>query len=706
MNLTQTSDHLIIKGKHFHLTFNRALGEISDLSLRHQEKWLPVLQPGSAPGLNAPIPASSVEVLCDSPDGIVFKVEQRNDQWAITTRYEVFARGYIVGTFSMEALADGAETPSRRIAMSLDEETVFSRQYRIVNENPGRHLRQAIRGYSVLFSVDERPVTHCVDFLLEMVTLDMTGKPLHRCSASEKGSRQLGWQIMGDWAYPFPKGYRYQNRWCMTFTTLNHDPNPVRGQRIYHWFGNQARAFACPDEHEMLEMAEYGCTLLIMHLPTLSQADTQEFRHPKEMQRTVRRAHELGMKVLVYTNPYLVRRLPEVDPVLRHQRTECLKVWSASAKEHQIVSYDPDLTEYDADELNLRHPEAFNYVREHTLDVYHRYQLDGLYVDYAWPAQGIAPNPEQDNAPGLFNFYDYHRLLREYRKAIGPDALMIGHGGGFLVSSDMVEGFDACLTGEAQHETDPCTLGQPFGCAPTLWIIQRRKRDAFRSERTVENCIKEALTPHVGICVHGQSVIATTDPAYFPGMIALWQMWRAFPMHRAQLFHYLSHPAVVHLDNPEVVYSLYVTAEKQLLLLLANQGGPLLEAAPAVGVTVTIDIEHLHLPKKMNCWRIKGDRYENIRIAPIAPIEDGTISVPELDHHEFIALILSPDEPPEELRALERHLEGRFERLVPLMKAKQERMRDLDAAIDRFSHYPNAKKAITYEQFMEGRVTE
>ncbi len=706
MNLSQTSEQLTINGRHFRLTIDRRLGEITDLSLLHQESWLPILPPGRAPGLNASLPASSIEVLCDSPDGIVLQVEQRDSDWAITTRYEIFPRGYIVGTFCMEALKDGVETPSRRVAMALDEAAVFSRQHKIVNENPGGHLRQAIRGTSVLFSADERPVTHCVDFLLEMVALDMTGKPLQRFSAAENNGREFGWRIMGDWAYPLPKGYRYQNRWCMTFTTLNHEPNPVRGQRIYHWFGNQAREFACPDENEMLEMAEYGCTILIMHLPALSQADTQEFRHPEAMHRTVCRAHELGMKVLVYTNPYLVRRLPEVDPLLRDKRTECLKVWSAAANEHQIVSYDPDLTEYDADELNLRHPEAFSYVRDHTLELYRRYKLDGLYVDYAWPAQGIANNPEQNNAPGLFNFYDYQRLLREYRKAIGPDALMIGHGGGFLVASDMVEGFDACLTGEAQHETDPCTLGQPFGCAPTLWIVQRRKRDAFRSERTVENCIKEALTPHVGICVHGQSVIATTDPGYFPGMIALWQMWRAFPMHRAKLFHYLSRPEVVALDNPEVVYSLYITPENQLLLLLANKGGPLLEAAPAIGVTATLDIRALNIPSKMNGWRIKGDRYETIRITPTAAVHDGVIEVPELDHHEFIALILSPDAPPEELSALERHLEGRFERLAPLLEAKQKRMIELDLALERFASYPNAHKAITYEHFMKGRVTE
>ncbi len=706
MKLTQSSEFLVLTGKHFRLAFDRCRGAFSDLSLLNQGEWIPVLDTSRSPGLDALMPVKEVQLLEETPELIRFSTTQEDKAWKIKTHYEVYPRGYIVATLSMEALADGVETPSKEIAISLNEETVFSRQYRVVNENPGQHLRQAIRGLSIQFSADDRPVTHCIDFLLEMVTLDMSGKPLRRLSSSNDGARQFGWQIMGEWSYPFPKGYQYRNRWCMTFSGLDPSPNPVRGQRIYHWFGNQARNFACPTEEEMLEMAEYGCTILIMHLPTLSQADTQEFRHPQAMAKTVTRAHELGMKVLVYTNPYLVKRLPRIDPALEGFRTECLKVWSASAQEHQIVSYDPNLTEYDADELNLRFPTAFNYVRDHTLDLYRRYQLDGLYIDYAWPAQGIGINPEQDNAPGLFNFYDYHRLLREYRKAIGPDALMIGHGGGFLVASDMVEGLDACLTGEAQCETDPYTLGQAFGCAPTLWIVQRRKRDAFRSEKTVENCIKEGLTPHVGLCVQGQSIIATTDPAHFPAMIALWQMWRAFPMHKATLYHYLSRPEVVSLDNPEVVYSLYVTAESEVLLLLANRGGPILEASPAVGVTATLDLKALGLPQEMNCWRIKGNRYETIRIAQVAKVLDGVVNVTELDHHEFVALLLAPGNPPQELRNLEHHLQGRFERLVPLQKVKQERMLALDEAIDRFAEAPNARKRMTYEEFMAGRVTE
>ncbi len=694
-----------LHGHHFRLTFDLKRGALTSLELSDGEAWRPVLPPGGCVGLQAELPVCGVEVLEERSNALRWRVVQQSPEWEVVTEYELYPRGYIVGTWEMTALKEGAEPLFSKVLLPLDEEAVFSRKHRVINENPAAHLRQAVRGFSVNFSLDEREVTHSVDFLLESVTLDLSGKPLRRLSERGEGWRALGWRILGEWAYPFPKGYRYENRWCLTFQALDPRPNPVRGQRIYHWLGNQAEDFTPPLEEELLEMAEYGASIVVMHLPNLSHADTRAFRHPERMRQCVSRAHDLGMRVLVYTSPYLVARLPEVEPSMVDKRTECIKVWSAAAQEHQIVSYEPDLKRYDSDELNLRYEEAFRYVKGNTLRLHDEYHLDGLYVDYAWPAQGIAPDPTRGDKPGMFNFYDYHRMMREWREAIGSDRLMIAHGGGFLVGSDMVEGFDACLTGEAQGGLASEALGQQYGCAPTLWIIQRRKRDVFRSEQTIEACVREGLTPHLGICVHGQSVLATVDPGYFPGLIALWQMWRAFPMERATFWNHLG-PKVVTLDNPEIVYSLYTTPEGAAMLLIANAGGPRQESAPAVGVGVELDLERLGLSGQLRCWRMKGDRYETFRIQEIAPVEGGRIAVPEIDHHEVIGFVLCAGEPPETLTRLERHLEGRFARLAPLLEKKQERMKRLDLAIDRWAELPHARRSLTYEEFMKGRVTE
>ncbi len=479
--------------------------------------------------------------------------------------------------------------------------------------------------------------------------------------------------------------------------------NPVRGQRIYQWFGNSADKFAVPSEEELLEMAEYGCSILIFHMPVFAQIDVREARDPEGMKRCVERACSLGMKILFYFQPYLISRNPSIPEQFIDKRTECLNVWNAMSTS-QIVCHDPTFTEYDCDELNLRHPEAFQHILDGVLHCLKKYKLDGLYIDWAWPPQGLATNPE-NNQPGMFNFYDYLKMLREWRRVLGSNGLMIGHGGGFLVGSDMVEGFDACLTGEAQRSMAPDTLGVQYGLAPTLWIIQRNKRDIFRSLQTIENLIREGVTPQVGIGVSGKAIIATVDPGYFSELMALWQMWRAFPMDKAVFYNYLSIP-ILALDNNEIVWSLYKTERGEILLIIANVGGPILDDSPSVGVNITLDLEALNLPRSLRCWRMRGNTYETFRITEMDPVQNGHLSIYEIDIHEFQGYLLAPESPPETLTELQKHLAGRAERLKSQLPKKLERLERLDKQIDAFAKLPNAHTFFSYKEFMAGRVVE
>lgn len=704
LRLTTTTRDILIRGQHYNILFDKNSGGIRQVELFDGINWNAILNEDTPVGLNENIPVKNLQILREEEHRIDIEIIQEDGEWRITTQYEIHARGYVFATFVMQALADAARAIPRKVAVSLDENTVFSRSFQIINADPTVDMRQYIRGISVNFTTDERPVTNSVDFLLESVVLGMNEKPPIRFIETKQGRRELGWHITCGWPYPYSKGYRYRNRWCLSFTSLNPSPNPVRGQRIYHWHGSQADDFACPSETELLEMSEYGCSILIMHLPMLTRVDTREFRHPGQMREMVKRAHALGIKVLVYATPYNYSRFPQIDENLLDKRTECLNVWHAHTSS-QIVSYEPNFNRYDCDELNLRCEEAFQLIKNNTIDCHNRYGLDGLYIDFAWPAQGLAKDPAFPDSPGIFNFYDYLRLMREWREAIGPNRLMIGHGGGFLVGSDMIEGFDACLTGEAQKTTLPDSIGQQYGTAPTLWIVQRSKKDFFRSETTIENCIREGLTPHVGLVVGGKAIIANMDPAHFPACIALWQMWRAFPMDRARIYNYLTE-TVLTLDNEEISYSLFLTPEQHLLLIIANTGGPRLEDSPSIGVNIELDIQKLGLPATLRCWRMKGNTYETFRIAETDPIHDGKLSVYEIDHHEFIGYILSPDTPPDTLPTLQKHLEGRFDRLPHLLKEKQKRFLHTDRAMDQFAKLPHAHQFFSYQEFMQGRIVE
>jgi hypothetical protein len=213
------------------------------------------------------------------------------------------------------------------------------------------------------------------------------------------------------------------------------------------------------------------------------------------------------------------------------------------------------------------------------------------------------------------------------------------------------------------------------------------------------------MTPHTGLGLYGTSIIATLDPAHHVPLLALWQMWRAFPVHRATFYNYLTEK-VIELDNPEVFYSLYVTPDEQVLLILANAGGPEHDRSPAVGVNVRLDLTKLSLSQEMSCWRMKGNTYETFRVGRVAPVEDGMITVPELLKHEFTGFVLSPGEAPEELTRLIKHLEGRPDRLPDILRAKQERLAQFDKLIDYFATLPIAANKLKYDEFMKDRVAE
>jgi hypothetical protein len=475
----------------------------------------------------------------------------------------------------------------------------------------------------------------------------------------------------------------------------------VRGQRIYHWYGCSP---AYPPDDIIDEMVEYGCSILVLHMPVFRNIDGCIPKDEQELIRTIDNAHRSGIKVIFYCQPYLI----SINSPFYSKLEGCLNDnrllrWH-SMKDTQIVFYRPD-TNYDCYELCLRCGQAFDYMKNSVIACYKKYGFDGLYVDWAWPGQAFCDDTSHGHERGLYNFYDYIKMIREWREAIGTDAIMIGHGGSLLVPSDFIEGFDACLTGEAQKDIEPQVIGQHFGLAPTLWSMHRRKERLFRSRPVMAGLIREGLTPHVGLGLMGTSILASLDPAYNIPLLALWQMWRAFPVDKAVFYNYLTE-CVVSLDNDEVTYSLFVTEQKQVLLILCNAGGPYSEAMPAVGVNVKIDVEKLGLPDEMKCWRMKGNTYDTFRIAQVDSVKEGLIRVAELGIYEFVGFILTPSEPPEEMVKLITHLEGRAERLGKIQRKKIARLLKYDMMLDDFTKLPNANKKINYDKFMQGRIAE
>ncbi len=681
--------NLLIEGEKFSLQFNTNTGNIQELKLFDGKAMnqlfymeMPVC---SLTGMEN-IESSIIE---ENESVIKLKITMKSDTHRITTFFEIYMRGYVISSFKIDTIKDN-DQKSILVGVPLKNKPVFENNYQIKHIDKSEE-RKYKRATSVLFSTDKRPVTNSVDFILESVN---DGEKV--IVNNEKG-KFIGWEIYDNTIAT--KGGTYSNRWCLHFSGINNKPSKVRGQRIYHWYGYYP---SLPQLDILEEMAEYGCSILILHMPSFKWIDGSEPLEESSMKILIKKAHEANIKMMFYIQPILISQNSPMHNKLKDSLNDNGKLCWNSLKDTQIVFYVPN-TEYDCDELCLRSTDAYNYMKNSVIDCYKKYGFDGLYVDFAWPSIGVCTDQKHEHKTGLFNFYDYIRMMREFRETIGPDGIMIGHGGSLLVSSDYAEGFDACLTGEGQKDMLPDVIGVQTGTVPTLWTMHRRKEKQFRSKDAMTSIIREGITPHIGLGILGKSIRASLDPAHTPHYIALWQMWRAFPVHKATFYNYLTTDAV-DLDNDEVTYSMYITPEKQILLIISNGGGPKAEASVSVEVNIKIDIGQLKLPSNMTCWRLKGNTYETFRISKEDNITNGEIRIPEIAINEFMGIILTPDEPPAELINLIEHIKGRYDRLPQIYKDKMQRLIKTDKMIEEFNKLD--VKTMDESEFMHGRTME
>lgn len=702
LDIKTKADELIFSSRAFKLTFNKSAGKFDRASIFDGQKWHSILSPLSGYlGDNIDLAVTDCQLVkIDKTDAAELKVVRANSELKITDNYEIYASGWIICNFTWEVIGERYKFDDVTLGLKLDESAVFGHKYRAKFIDNNQDERESIRGMSIDFSTDDRPVTNSLNFLLEKVTSDIDGRPCRKILEAHENYRYWGWRVSSGWRYPMKQGFKYSNRWGFTLSGLNHEENPVRGQRIYHYFGFK---IPYPGNDLITEMAEYGTSILILH-NSWKYIGNCVATDKKEMQRVVEHCRKLKIKVLPYCTPYMIAHRDPAFMEMQKFRTDCLNVWFAP-KDNQIVSYEP-LENWDCDELCLRCPEAFVFVLNSTINCVKEYNLDGLYVDFAWPAQGLCNDPTHPHETGLFNFYDYFRMARSWRKALGEDKIMIAHGGGFIIASDMLEGFNACLTGEAQRKLEPETIGQQFGTAPTLWTIQRSKGDVFRSPQTIEESIREGITVHYGVGIGGTAVIATLDPAHHREMIALWQIYRSFPVEKAKFYNYLF-PGAVTLDNTEILYSLYVTPAGQALLILVNGGGEMTSSFPCVGVNVQLHLKTLGLSSELNCVPLKGSDYQTFRIGNSTTVRNGKLEVLEIAHHEVLGFVLFQNgNAPAELITLQKHLDTRFERLGAILQAKQARLKLQDQLLYEFSQSPLAKKQVSFQEFTRGRSAE
>lgn len=695
MMVREDGNDIIVAGENFSLRFSKEKGSFTQISCFDDRKWQDLTPNESRCGLSWDLPVKSIN-WTDSKKNYTINVLCASPDWQVEKNFEIYPRGYVICSFTIKTLKDNMLLPPLSIDIPLLKVPVFDNHFNAVNLTDLQD-RNFPRALGLDFSTDERPITNSINLLLEYHLDTTLMRPCGKKIKEQGSSKTLSWEI-NPAAYQVSENFKYSNRWALTISGVSGKPNPVRGQRIYHWYGHFP---PYPANDHLDEMAEYGCSYLILHMPSFRYISGNEPIDPIEMNRVIKHAHSTGMKILFYCQPYLISRHAPYFSELKQYRTSNIDAWN-SKPETQIIFYQRN-NNYDCDELCLRCEPAYNFIYNGVVNFLRLYGMDGIYVDWAWPAMGICNNASHGHKPGLFNFYDYLKLIREWRKALGNDRVMIGHAGSISTSSDFIEGFDGCLTGEAQESLKPETLKVHYGNTPTLWAMHRRKEAEFRSRATIPQLVREGIVPHVGQGIMGKSVIASFDPAHQKELLPLWQMLRCFPVHRSRFYNYLTAEAVT-LDNPEVFYSLYV-CDSDALLILSNGGGEKSRSFPSVGVTANIDLNVTGLGKELKAWRIKGSSYETIRAEKESPIKNGTICISELGILETIAFVMFSENPPKELTDFFYHLQGKFTRLPNHYRAKLDRLKIQDNIIKDFNT-EKIKNDIDYKIFMQGRTAE
>ncbi|MFP4444360.1 MAG: hypothetical protein ACLFST_14660 [Spirochaetia bacterium] len=698
MILQEKGSEIIITCTSSRFRFSKISGSFIQISCYDDKNWYDLLPDGKHAGLSVELPVHTVDFQDKNGKELVIDVVAKNDHWRLEKKYEVFSRGYIICTFTLDALRDHSILPPAKIQLPLKDVPVFMHQYKTMNITQDFQDRSFPRALSIDFSTDERPVTNSVNLLLEYPYLDVRSLPCRKELSQENGHRTLGWELSRK-TFTAGNGFKYSNRWALTVTGVNGNPNPVRGQRIYHWYGHYP---PFPSDDHITEMAEYGCTYLVLHMPSFRHITGNEPADPVEMVRVIRKAHESAIKILFYCQPYLLSKTAPYHSELSACRTENLDAWN-SMKNTKIVFYALQES-YDCDEVCLRCSQAYNFMYNSPVNFLRRYNADGFYVDGAWPPIGICNDPSHGHKPGLYNFYDYLKLIRSWRKFLG-DRIMIGHAGSISVSSDFIEGFDGCLTGEAQGAIEAHSLKIHYGLPSTLWAMHRRKEESFRGPSAVPKMVREGTVPHVGQGIIGTSILATLDPAYHKDVLPLWQMLRAFPVQKSRFYNYLTKQAVS-VDNPDIAYSLYVTdTQREALLILSNGSGEKSRTSPSVGGTVRIDLSLTGLPEELNGWLIRGNSYETVRTGKTGPVKKGMITIHELGIHETVACVLFSDSPPKEFSELIFHLQGRWQRLPDIFRDKIKRLKQQDECISNFNRDFTGDD-MTYTNFMKDRTME
>jgi hypothetical protein len=556
---------IVISGDHFRIRADAARGgEITDLRLFDGSQWnrvlggdgqtCPALKMWSA-GQDLRLAASpaKVEGLDVSPDVVRFQTKAmlcaadgRPSPWRVRLEYEVYKEGAVFVTFQFnldqgEALLDTAE-----VALSVDRKLLGAAKYREEN--------RASSGFPtarLAFGVNpQRSFTNELQAIVEYKT------PLAGKVGFNSAKGRFAWAVANVSA-SLRAPFQYRNRLALGLgaAAAGKPRSNLVAQRVYHWihwFRPDYGKEWYPTDELIDKMAANRASLVVLHHYWMARpgangdphADYSRPRESGELARTIRRAHEKGLRVGLYS-----RGIERYGQSAAFFQKHCKRDWDGLYVDWHGVHC-------------ISHHEQTQKPNASLGDVH--FSADGSYL----PAR------------------EYFLYTRKLRDVVGRGGFLIGHQGfgnsGILANLAM----DAYLPGEspADHgmflDLDTTVYPGMLGgglCMP--WTLDAPK--TYTSPQGIARMAAWGFYPHAGLGFQrtGKTMYPQdpSDPAN-QYVQPYWRILAAINPDRATLYN---SPAVnrvaAQCSNPSFQTLVYKEAgpspdQSAFLVIVANLG--------------------------------------------------------------------------------------------------------------------------------------
>ncbi len=450
----------------------------------------------------------------------------------------------------------------------------------------------------------ERPYTNQMEMCLEeRRPLVGEGDAGFRCevTADEGGAKRFSWHIGGP--VTVQPGTVYANRWGLALGHQRRADNAI-GQRIAHWQEGNANLMTYPSDSAIDAMAECGVSLNVLHLYWYGRPAYNPFDEA-DMRRWIASCHARGIRCAVYVTPCDREGISGINP-----------------------EWVQDLG------------------------------LDGLYFDFG-SVHTMSGREEGGGRyrrafPGLATV----ELTRRFRKAVGPEGIIISHSGGYAPDTFFHLNLNAYLPGEASVQTSMLTdvRSAAYHSGMAYAVVHPWCEYApFQTHHGSATYAAMGGFPHIlfGRGTHQDNNYHRSVYRSAEFALPYWQILSTIPMDQGTRLYTPATDRVAWTDRPGVSCCVYRRSDDLLLVTASNLG-------EACTPALQIDRELLGLSGDYRVIRLGGPDIAHFAATEAGEWSGGAIDLGPMATDDYLGLLLIRGQMPEHTRT---EL-ARIERLV------------------------------------------